>query len=102
MRYRVGRITEITGYDLTKPREAWAVQIGLALGRLNPGRGPARGTTIPSGEPLRPVRPVRPMRPAQPAVPTGASPPSALLDDLVSRPTATRDDAASLEDSSKQ
>ena len=34
VRYRLGRITDLTGYDITKPREAWAVRIALALGRL--------------------------------------------------------------------
>jgi hypothetical protein len=34
VRYRLGRISEATGYDLTTPREAWAVRIALALGRL--------------------------------------------------------------------
>lgn len=46
VRYRLGRIAEVTGYDLATPREAWAVRIGLALGRLGvsaPGRG---STTI--------------------------------------------------------
>jgi len=35
VRYRLGRITDLTGYDITKPREAWAVRIALALGRLS-------------------------------------------------------------------
>ena len=42
VRYRVARIAEVTGYDLGTPREAWAVRMGLALGRLGastPGRG---------------------------------------------------------------
>ncbi|MER7071009.1 helix-turn-helix domain-containing protein [Terrabacter sp. NPDC000476] len=46
VRYRLGRIADVTGYDLTTPREAWAVRIALALGRLAaaPGsRPPARG-----------------------------------------------------------
>jgi DNA-binding PucR family transcriptional regulator len=34
VRYRLGRISDVTGYDLTTPREAWAVRIALALGRL--------------------------------------------------------------------
>jgi DNA-binding PucR family transcriptional regulator len=34
VRYRLGRIGDATGYDLTTPREAWAVRIALALGRL--------------------------------------------------------------------
>ena len=34
VRYRLGRIAEVTGYDLAASREGWAVRIGLALGRL--------------------------------------------------------------------
>lgn len=37
VRYRLGRITETTGYDLTAPREAWTVRIAIALGRLADG-----------------------------------------------------------------
>jgi DNA-binding PucR family transcriptional regulator len=35
VRYRLGRISDTIGYDLSVPREAWAVRIGLALGRLS-------------------------------------------------------------------
>ena len=34
VRYRLGRIGDAIGYDLTAPREAWAVRLALALGRL--------------------------------------------------------------------
>lgn len=34
VRYRLGRIADVTGYDLTAPREAWAARIALAVGRL--------------------------------------------------------------------
>jgi len=34
VRYRLGRIAEITGYDLSHPREAHTVAIALAVGRL--------------------------------------------------------------------
>ncbi|WP_323099189.1 helix-turn-helix domain-containing protein [Intrasporangium sp. YIM S08009] len=34
VRYRLGRISDATGYDLTTPREAWAARVALALGRL--------------------------------------------------------------------
>ena len=34
VRYRLGRIAEITGYDLGHPREAHTVAIALAVGRL--------------------------------------------------------------------
>ena len=34
VRYRLGSIAELTGYDLTDGRDAFTVQLGLALGRL--------------------------------------------------------------------
>jgi hypothetical protein len=34
VRYRLGRIAEVAGYDLTVPRDAYAVRLGLALSRL--------------------------------------------------------------------
>jgi DNA-binding PucR family transcriptional regulator len=34
VRYRLGRISRLIGYDLATPREAWVVRIALALGRL--------------------------------------------------------------------
>ena len=34
VRYRLGRISDATGYDLATPREAWAARVALALGRL--------------------------------------------------------------------
>jgi len=49
VRYRLGRIGDVTGYDLTTPREAWAVRIALALGRLAGGV-----TTAPGAPPLEP------------------------------------------------
>src|SRR4051794_6945183 len=49
VRYRLGRIADVTGYDLTTPREAWTVRIALALGRL------AAPSTAPSR--LRPTAP---------------------------------------------
>ncbi|WP_068433174.1 PucR family transcriptional regulator [Piscicoccus intestinalis] len=35
VRYRLGRIAEVVGYDLTEPREAHIVQTALALGALD-------------------------------------------------------------------
>jgi DNA-binding PucR family transcriptional regulator len=35
VRYRLGRISELIGYDLAAPREAWTVRIALALGALS-------------------------------------------------------------------
>jgi DNA-binding PucR family transcriptional regulator len=46
VRYRLGRISEVTGYDLTNAREGWVVRIALALGRLaDAERAPARQVT---------------------------------------------------------
>src|SRR3954447_5386760 len=43
VRYRLGRIADVTGYDLTTPREAWTIRIALALGRLAaPAATPSR------------------------------------------------------------
>lgn len=39
VRYRISRITETIGYDPTQPREAWAIRIGLSLGRLAAANG---------------------------------------------------------------
>ena len=41
VRYRLRRIDEIVGLDLTRPRDAWVAQIALALGRM--AEQPARG-----------------------------------------------------------
>ncbi|MDQ2756323.1 MAG: helix-turn-helix domain-containing protein, partial [Actinomycetota bacterium] len=35
VRYRLGRVAEIVGYDLTTPREAFTVRVALAVGRLS-------------------------------------------------------------------
>lgn len=35
VRYRLGRAAEMTGYDVTTPREAWAVRVALTVGRLD-------------------------------------------------------------------
>jgi PucR C-terminal helix-turn-helix domain/GGDEF-like domain len=35
VRYRLGRITTVTGYDLSQPREAQTVRLALAVGRLS-------------------------------------------------------------------
>jgi DNA-binding PucR family transcriptional regulator len=46
VRYRLGRISDLTGYDLATPREAWVVRIALALGRLV-GEGRSNGSVSP-------------------------------------------------------
>ena len=47
VRYRLGRISDLTGYDLATPREAWVVRIALALGRLSGEAAPAPLATPP-------------------------------------------------------
>lgn len=49
VRYRLGRICDATGYDLTVPREAWTVRLALALGRLAAAdTGPPAPGTAPT------------------------------------------------------
>jgi DNA-binding PucR family transcriptional regulator len=55
VRYRLGRIAEVTGYDLAHPREAHTVGIALAVGRLADtppvewrAGAPTRAARIPS------------------------------------------------------
>ncbi len=60
VRYRLGRISEVTGYDLTNAREGWVVRIALALGRLAdaeraPARQPARPPLEESSKVRRPT-----------------------------------------------
>lgn len=48
VRYRLGRIGAVTGYDLTRPREAHTVRLALAVGRLaEPVRTPWRAGAPP-------------------------------------------------------
>src|SRR6476469_1363889 len=47
VRYRLGRISDVTGYDLTTPREGWAVRTALALARLT--TTPATGAAGSAG-----------------------------------------------------
>ncbi|HET8986950.1 MAG TPA: helix-turn-helix domain-containing protein, partial [Humibacillus sp.] len=84
VRYRLGRISDLTGYDLATPREAWVVRIALALGRLAGEGRSAPALTPPPGDRARSTlgSKVRPY-----AVPPGRQP------DLVPR--------GQLEDSSK-
>jgi len=52
VRYRLGRIAERTGYDLTHPRDAYAVRLALALGHLAATGLPGQEsrTTIPGDD----------------------------------------------------
>jgi len=53
VRYRLGRISAVTGYDLSQPREAYTVRLALAVGRLaeSPQRGWRR--SLQGSEPVR-------------------------------------------------
>ena len=42
VRYRLGKIAEVTGYDLGDPREAHVVRTAVALGTLGRGSRPPR------------------------------------------------------------
>jgi DNA-binding PucR family transcriptional regulator len=58
VRYRLGRISEVTGYDLSNAREGWVVRIALAVGRLaDAERAPARQAARPPLEESSKVRP---------------------------------------------
>ena len=45
VRYRLGRIADLTGYQLTDPHDAHTVRIALALGRLSRSATPVRRST---------------------------------------------------------
>mgnify|MGYP000853142754 FL=1 len=47
VRYRLGKIAELTGYDLTHPRDGYAVRLALALARLS-GSPPAARRPVPT------------------------------------------------------
>ncbi|WP_194288542.1 PucR family transcriptional regulator, partial [Ornithinicoccus halotolerans] len=43
VRYRLRRIAETVGLDLTRPRDAWIVRVALAYGRIAHGSAPQPG-----------------------------------------------------------
>ncbi len=45
VRYRLGRIAELTGYDLGHPRDGYAVRLALALAHLSDAAGSPRRPT---------------------------------------------------------
>ena len=45
VRYRLGRVGDLLGYDPTSPREAHILAIGIALGRLSASEKRFRRTT---------------------------------------------------------
>ncbi|HEX6055725.1 MAG TPA: helix-turn-helix domain-containing protein [Intrasporangium sp.] len=50
VRYRLGRIEDLTQFDLTQPRDAWAARIALALGRLSDADRASRTSPRPQLE----------------------------------------------------
>ncbi|MBK7723114.1 MAG: helix-turn-helix domain-containing protein [Austwickia sp.] len=64
VRYRLGRIAEVTGYDITHPRDAYVVQQAIAVGRLEAAGSRERRRP---GSPDSPPSPVsRPQTPDPP------------------------------------
>ena len=51
VRYRLGRIAAVTGYDLSQPREAHAVRLALMVGRLAESSQRGWRRSLQSGEP---------------------------------------------------
>ena len=60
VRYRIGRIITVTGYDLSQPREAHTVRLALAVGRLAESSPREWQRTLQGGEPLMPQTPAIP------------------------------------------
>ena len=54
VRYRLGRICEVIGYDITVPREAFTVHLALAMGRLDAARR-SRARDLPAAPPAEPT-----------------------------------------------
>ena len=52
VRYRLGRIATVTGYDLSQPREAHTVRVALAVGRLAESSQRGWRRSLQSGEPV--------------------------------------------------
>lgn len=55
VRYRLGRICEVIGYDITVPREAFTVHLALAMGRLDAVRR-SRARDLPPAPAAEPAR----------------------------------------------
>jgi hypothetical protein len=51
VRYRLGRIAVVTGYDLSQPREAHTVRLALAVGRLAESSSREWRRSLQGGEP---------------------------------------------------
>jgi len=52
VRYRLGRIAEVTGYDVSQPREAHTVRLALAVGRLAESSQRGWRRSLQGGEPV--------------------------------------------------
>jgi len=53
VRYRLGRIAVVTGYDLSHPREAHTVRLALAIGRLAESSQRGWRRSLQGAEPIR-------------------------------------------------
>ena len=51
VRYRLGRIAVVTGYDLSQPREAYTVRLAVAVGRLAVSSQREWRRSLQAGEP---------------------------------------------------
>jgi hypothetical protein len=52
VRYRLGRISVVTGYDLSQPREAHTVRLAIAVGRLSESSQREWRRSLQAGEPV--------------------------------------------------
>jgi len=52
VRYRLGRISVVTGYDLSQPREAHIVRMAIAVGRLSESSQREWRRSLQGGEPV--------------------------------------------------
>jgi hypothetical protein len=52
VRYRLGRIAVVTGYDLSQPREAHIVRLAIAVGRLSESSGRQWRRSLQDGGPV--------------------------------------------------
>jgi DNA-binding PucR family transcriptional regulator len=52
VRYRLGRISAVTGYDLSQPREAHIVRLAIAIGRLAESPQREWRRSLQGGEPV--------------------------------------------------
>jgi DNA-binding PucR family transcriptional regulator len=60
VRYRLGRIAVVTGYDLSQPREAYTVRLALAVGRLAESSQRGWRRSLQSNDPVTRETPAKP------------------------------------------